>query len=223
MAVSFTSEPSYWTHKSSQGYFLEDVPGTKATLIGIIKSTWDPRVVGAGQDAAKLKHSGVEIIEVKRVENASLFHSYNNKKHEFEKRGRPCPAIENIPQELAAFNKTRRSQAVNEYYLFHGTDEAINISKTGFQTRFADPDNLFGKGIYFSDSFQKADQYTDADNLKRLPCLLHRGSCACGPQQQRFDSVESAGLLFREFAVFEGRQCYPEYIVTYKRTGIQSW
>ncbi|CAG5134102.1 unnamed protein product, partial [Candidula unifasciata] len=248
MAAFLTSPLSYWAHKNSRDVILEDATATKATLIGIVKSTWDPTVVGAGQDAAHLKHSAVEITEVKRVENASVFHSYSNKKLEFEKRGRPCPSIGKISQDLANFKKGERNPAVNEYYLFHGTKDALSIAKTGFQTRFADPGNLYGKGIYFTDSFEKADMYSDdkhnrtplgteltvimarvllgraskcskedAKKLTRPPCLQHAGICTCGPLQ-RYDSVESIHLLFREFVVYNGNQCYPEYIITYKRT-----
>jgi Poly(ADP-ribose) polymerase catalytic domain len=51
-------------------------------------------------------------------------------------------------------------ESVNEYYLFHGTTEAIveAIEKQGFEDRLSSP-GLFGRGMYFAESSTKADQY----------------------------------------------------------------
>jgi hypothetical protein len=44
----------------------------------------------------------------------------------------------------------------------HGTEKAAvdSIIKQGLDHRMASPDNLYGKGIYLTESSTKADQYS---------------------------------------------------------------
>lgn len=161
MAADVSSSPSYWVHKNLQvGHKLVDDPQTRTSVDKICKSRWKSRLVGKGKDAINLDHSGVQITGVKRIENPAVFDSYSQKIRELQNRGCRYSTIKNIPKLLAGFNQENRLPDVNEYYLFHGTDAAIDIAKMGFKTRFADPGNMFGEAIYFTDNFMKADQYS---------------------------------------------------------------
>lgn len=187
MAAYVRYSPGYWAHGTSQvghEYFLVDDPRTQSSVVEICRSEWNSRQVGRGQDARNLNHSDVQITGVKRIENPDLFDSYNQKRRALQNRGCRYSTIKRIPEPLAGFNQVNRLLDVNEYYLFHGTDknDAINIAKMGFKTRFADPGNLFGKAIYFTDSFMKADQYsgkydflhfTQRNNLLMIDATSH--------------------------------------------------
>lgn len=187
MAAYVSSPPSYWVNKKSQvgqEYFLVDDPRTQSIVAEISKSQWNSGQVGKGKDARKLKHFDVQITGVRRVENPDLFNSYNKKRREFLDRGPLCSTITDIPKPLAGFNQVNRLLDVNEYYLFHGTDEdaVTNIATVGFKIGHADPGNLFGKAIYFTDSFMKADQYsgkydflhfTQRNNLLMIDATSH--------------------------------------------------
>ena len=54
----------------------------------------------------------------------------------------------------------------NKLYLFHGTPAANveSIIRNGFDVNRC-VNNCYGKGIYLTESSQKADQYTDAQNF----------------------------------------------------------
>jgi hypothetical protein len=59
----------------------------------------------------------------------------------------------------------------------------------------------------------------EAEPWESPPCMkCERESCSCRPQR-KYDSILGAGetMMFREFVVFERDQCYPEFIITYRR------
>merc|ERR1712107_697079 len=100
---------------------------------------------------------------------------------------------------------------------------------------------IFGAGIYFAESAMKADEYTKPDARGYLPLILNRvmlgniNYCdtdnpwdikhdledSCKPGKGDNHSVlgdrEVVRKTFREFIIYDNEQCYPEYIVWYKR------
>ena len=129
----------------------------------------------------------------------------------------------------------------DETYLFHGTKlkNLKSIVENGFNHGKYARNGLYGKGIYLAESSEKADQYADPVNERRSDDLTllvvrvllgnvvshasnepikapYRG--AVGRRAAGADSfVTALQKRFREFLVFDARQCYPEYIVLYDR------
>lgn len=122
----------------------------------------------------------------------------------------------------------------------------FEITRDGLDNRYAG-NGLLGRGLYFAESSTKSDQYTDPKYARsdgdhvmllvrvvlgkafinthqnpppfvRPPCSqCQQISCQC-PASAHYDSVvDDAGRLFREFVVYESSQCYPEYVIRYKR------
>uniref|UniRef100_A0A0B7BJS1 Poly [ADP-ribose] polymerase n=1 Tax=Arion vulgaris TaxID=1028688 RepID=A0A0B7BJS1_9EUPU len=217
---------------------------TRRIIKGIVKSTWDPDVVGIGQDGENLDHDGIVVTDIKRICNPKLKSRYKKyKKYLYRKRcetGEEYDDIGNIPQKLFNFSCKNLSPDINEFYLFHGTDNEWAVAAQGFKV--GDPNAMYGQGIYFADKFTKADQYADekydrdpdGTELTVLLCKVLLGDFLKCPKRDaqkwkelpyngryRYDSVlgSGPGMRFREFVVYNGTQCYPEYIIKYKRVG----
>ncbi|CAG5131329.1 unnamed protein product [Candidula unifasciata] len=223
----------------------------------MIHSTFDPCRVGRGRDAEDLDHCDISVNDIQRVKNRQIFREYCDFRDELRDKtcdGDNVEKIEDFPQKVWSFKKSRRHVDLNEIYLFHGTseDSANQIIEEGFDTGITNPRNLYGRGIYFAEEFTKADQYTDdrddrdphgteltlllckvlmgnafmcgkydAEKWKQPPCMkCGRSKCRHG-WQHRYDSVLGSGhgMLFREFVVYDGRQCFPEFIIKYERLG----
>lgn len=102
---------------------------------------------------------------------------------------------------------------------------------------------LYGYGLYFSESITKADEYSDAapagdplagchavlvcrvtggraqhcDTDKIDPAFLQRQVIAGPFHSVLGDRVSKLGKPYREMVVYDTTQCYPEYIVYYRR------
>lgn len=132
----------------------------------------------------------------------------------------------------------------NEIWLLHGTSaEAVEcITRHNFLLSLAGSNagDAFGKGIYFAESAVKADEYTNEAPVGHpmeglRPFILTRVALGrLGETQDRDTSVEVELVLkgdadslladreaavgtFKEFIVFDDDQCYPEFIIWYKR------
>ncbi|XP_060082610.1 protein mono-ADP-ribosyltransferase PARP14-like [Ylistrum balloti] len=134
---------------------------------------------------------------------------------------------------------------INEHYLFHGTKENIieKVLSQGLDNRMAGDNAMFGAGVYAAESSTKADQYTDykdrrtsspkkmflvkmclgevhvsntASKYRRPPCKkCVKDDCA---HKHFYDSVVGDGKwIFREFVLYDPRQSYPEFMITYVR------
>ncbi|KAI8798501.1 poly [ADP-ribose] polymerase 10/14/15 [Biomphalaria glabrata] len=73
--------------------------------------------------------------------------------------------------------------------------------------------------VFLCDENHKTVAIRGGKKLTRPPCMkCLEDICTCH-DQILFDSVMGNGRwLFREFVVYEGRHCYPEYVITYQRT-----
>ncbi|KAJ8297433.1 hypothetical protein KUTeg_023964 [Tegillarca granosa] len=136
---------------------------------------------------------------------------------------------------------------INEFYLFHGTKQGNidAVLAQGLDNRMAGTNAVFGQGIYAAESATKADQYVDTRSQRsvgeekqmlmirmcmgeicltnkpkkhcRAPCLTCYDD-SCKEHNTFSDSVVVDGLwIFREFIVYDQRQSYPEYLITYIR------
>ncbi|XP_065562181.1 uncharacterized protein LOC136028329 isoform X2 [Artemia franciscana] len=121
---------------------------------------------------------------------------------------------------------------------FHGTDsEAINaIILNGFRLPINDTQvRMFGRGIYFATDSSKSaqDVYTEGSNVLLLcDVLLGKEMKVLSPKYNMnletiknlgYDSIfaprdtrNQGGVLFDEFVIYDPRQAYPRYIISYK-------
>jgi len=143
-------------------------------------------------------------------------------------------------------SKSGVDAAAGEMMLWHGTKPGLVdlIARDGFEERLAGLKGLFGAGNYFAECSSKSDQYCTPDPLEdpiggtyylmlcrvamgtpvrvseprndlRIPPLRVEGDASQG----RYDSLlgHVMQVKYREFVVYDRAQCYPEYIVEYKR------
>ncbi|KAK3577718.1 hypothetical protein CHS0354_002931 [Potamilus streckersoni] len=127
------------------------------------------------------------------------------------------------------------------------TDKIGVICENGLDCRLSSNKSMLGTGVYGAESSTKADQYTDSKKARtpckkkmflmrmvlgnmfvctdpnphkyrKEPCrTCYRDDCTMHTMGS-FDSVVGdMGKLFREFVVYDKNQCYPEYIITYRR------
>ena len=132
-----------------------------------------------------------------------------------------------------------------EVILFHGTkmDVMPSVMKQGVLMEYASK-GLFGRALYFAESAQKSDQYSDPnhcdlrrdEHLTLLVCRVALGRVNYFQPQHEIDPVphgfdSTIGMLiednnqpsgyrqlaFREFTLIKEDQIYPQYVVIYKR------
>ncbi|KAI8779970.1 tankyrase [Biomphalaria glabrata] len=254
-----SSQPAYWTSpKDLANYEIVDVDdATKDAIRKLVSGTWDKDLVGKGVGGRNLNQTAITVLNVKRIENPSLFSKYNAKRKEIllSRFSGVAPDVASLVGSRGGISTTQLlSQAmkdavyteVNEHYFFHGTlvKNVNSLALSGFNLSSARL-GLYGRGIYGAERSTKSDEYTDAtgdvqnmllvrmtlgniylvnDTEKRLairdasqpPAVDNNG------QPTTYDSVmsdfrdEKYGV-FREFIVYKETQCYPEYIIEYKR------
>ncbi|KAH9494574.1 hypothetical protein Btru_019890 [Bulinus truncatus] len=253
--------PSYWT-KGLDG--LVDVDArTKDCIEKLITLTFRKDLIGQGKDANGLMYSGIEIMDMKRIQNMKLFQKYNAARRELLQKtvesNELCQDIALITDSVGGVLTTKHLcdlmkqeliTEINEHYLFHGTREHLveTLTNRGLDCRTSSAKCMYGKGIYMAESFTKADQYTDSDEqrspngtelymlliraqlgnvcrfkdakngLCRPPCKhCSKDKCICD-KQDLYDSVmRDKKEKFREFVLYDNSQCYPEYLIIYKR------
>ncbi|XP_059475187.1 poly [ADP-ribose] polymerase tankyrase-2-like isoform X2 [Neocloeon triangulifer] len=124
--------------------------------------------------------------------------------------------------------------------LYHGSPNAMQIIKDGFSAQYSDNSNMFGVGIYFANFSSKSNQFAWG-NMQGCPphrdrscskCVRHLLVCSCfmgniyrptAPTRQvpkGFHSVAAEpgvvpSLCYPEFAVLNGDQALPLYLIEY--------
>ena len=126
--------------------------------------------------------------------------------------------------------------------LFHGAEYNVVdiITRRGFDDRLANTGGMFGSGIYFANMASKSDEYVGRSGgtfkmiiarvsmgnayrtnrtmsgTRRPPCV---NSCTGSCSHDRFDSIwyDSTGKNYEEYMVYDRYQCYPEFVVEYRR------
>lgn len=159
------------------------------------------------------------IISVNKIENGYLKPLYEKRK--------------------AAIARENGGRA-NERLFFHGTKDTMFIDD-GFDVKLANPNGMFGAGIYFAEHSSKSNQYV----LPAEGCSLHKTkSCyfcirvmllcnvTLGKMHETtvpmkinraprgFHSVHApafpGGLKYPEYVVYRDDQAFPQYCVLYK-------
>ena len=135
-----------------------------------------------------------------------------------------------------SYHTTMDIDPSKEVLFFHGTKTIAlkNLIESGFDMRFVKDDGklLYGRGLYFAESCQKADQYADPfyerrnNNLMMFLVRVAPGKMEVWDDRRRlrpcgWQDSYVAGLdkKFREFIITDETQCFPEYVIIYKRVG----
>ena len=120
-----------------------------------------------------------------------------------------------------------------EVLLFHGTkpENIDSITTNGFSLQSANY-GLYGAKLYFTDSCQKLDQYADrkyarANDETELTMILARVSLGNSALYSDYDErwhnsciggkANTNHMRFYEFMICNEEQCFPEYVIYYKR------
>jgi len=130
---------------------------------------------------------------------------------------------------------------INEFYLFHGTkpSSALAIAEGDFRLDLAGSNagTLYGRGLYFSESTGKSDEYATEDSRGfccMLVCRVTLGrllytdeeypntsdlvrQCTRGENHSVLGDREKIRNTFREMIVYDTHQAYPEFVVWYSR------
>jgi hypothetical protein len=147
----------------------------------------------------------------------------------------PCPETACLKGDL--FDPLDSS--VNEHRFFHGTSmlSAASIAGSSFSLNRSQ-EGSFGPGIYFADDPRKADHHARRSKQEMLfVMLLCRVACGRVKKAETRgnyrDDVLSPGASvdsiygapsqttysFNEYIIFKEMQCYPEFLIIYKRKG----
>lgn len=134
--------------------------------------------------------------------------------------------------------------SVNEAFLWYGTspEEAQRISQLGFKMEYTGTklDAMYGPASVFNECCSKADEYSTCSSTTGVYALLlcrailgepmNVGTAGAeleeleaGLSSQAYNSVlrlresKQASATYREFAIYEESQVYPEFLILYKR------
>jgi len=257
--------PKDWvTNGSKRLSLLEKIPLKDDELIARIQELVNATYRGWGKlgadcstrDRYKLGNpqgASLKVEQVVHVENAANYLNFMQRRRVVENEFKALTdkgRDPHIKTWQVSFQGLRRyptdpvEKGLNECWLWHGTSEAgVNgITDTDFDMSRAGKHvgTMFGRGIYFTESALKADEYTKPDSRGLSPMLLcrvtlgHYYYCDAKAPWDMTETLEKAckpgggyhSILgdrervrgtYREFIVFDNDQIYPEYIVWYSR------
>ncbi|CAE7405535.1 Parp11 [Symbiodinium sp. CCMP2592] len=194
--------------------------------------------------------TGYQIKRVIRVENSAMFTRYIDRCDRIRTSRSTCkppdPEIFTHAAMKACSGLTDVlcdvDDSINEVYLWHGTPvrTGLAIAQSDFSLNFAGSGagTMYGKGLYFSESCTKADEYAlneprgHYDGVRGLllcrVCLgnfhytLDREPSAIdkyvnGKCDSTIGDRTKAANTYREMVVYDRDQVYPEYLVLYER------
>eukprot|EP00743_Colponemidia_sp_Colp-15_P011157 GILK01012405.1.p1 GENE.GILK01012405.1~~GILK01012405.1.p1 ORF type:complete len:795 (+),score=47.17 GILK01012405.1:40-2424(+) len=188
----------------------------------------------------------LNVQKVWRTENHALWFKYVARRKELEARAgtgtstQILCSTDSLP--LTSLLQIEQSDSLNEKLLFHGTSRALaeTICVSGFDERVASLKGMLGGGIYFADQCSKSDQYVKPDDDNSL-CYMFVSRVTMGrqirtitekPEKFKSESTEpwrlppdggdsvffnAEDFLYREYVVYDRCQCYPEFLIAYKR------
>ena len=201
-----------------------------AFIKGVMKHTWIYKD-HAGRDATGLSHSGLKVLDIWKITKSSAKSNYMER---LETMNDIRPTRELIRNPILTstldpvdYHETMNIDPFKEVLLFHGTSTDVlqSILDTGFDMAYAQ-EGLYGRGMYFAESCQKSDQYADFEEERReTRLMLFLCRVALGNMRSYDDAYWSgsdsvvAGFdkKFREFILTDQTQCFPEYVIIYKR------
>jgi len=163
-AVDLSKPPSYWacrgTYEWHRSKYMEE------EVMKMIKTTTCQKCLKYGLA------TNVRILKVSRVENKVHWKSFSGRRAELaeQNRGTLSRVAErniNVP-EVVLDDKT------NEIFLWHGlpAENVPMVANAGLDERIANCKGLYGAGIYLTDHWCKALQYSRAGN-----CSIRHKKC----------------------------------------------
>ena len=215
---------------------LKDTDPTWHFVGDLVQLTWMYNTQ-RGRDAKHLSHRYIQIKDVYLISNATLWDRYlvnsNENCSEIPKKYHEqvvsLAAINHYKKNDLNFGKVSEPKS-HEAYLFHGTklENIESVVKNGFDMEKAN-EGMFGRGIYLSDSSQKADQYADprhqrrTENLAMFVVRARLDRIAMYDETNEENKKQYDCLLagqskrFREFVFANVNVLYPEFVVIYDR------
>ena len=194
--------------------------------------------------------TGYQIKRVIRVEDSAMFSRYIDRRDQIKRSRSSCEAPDPEIFTRAAMEASNGltevlcdvDDGINEVYLWHGTQvrTGLAIAQDDFSLNFAGSGagTMYGKGLYFSESCTKADEYAmdepggHYDGVRGLllcrVCLgnfhytLDREPSAIdkytnGECDSTIGDRAKAVNTYREMVVYDRDQVYPECLVLYER------
>ena len=235
--------PKYWVKLGkfpSPGY--TKVPITDRTMLYRFQQLMDyscrSATLGQGRDQQlRMHYSRLAVQSVYRIQNDRLWVAYTTHRDLGEPVAERIDPVTHQCRELQPWLDTCEfSQRANECYLWHGTKpEIVDIlCAEGFDERVCSLGGLFGAGAYFAEHCSKSDQYCTpmppGDRNGTFYIFLARVAMGkfyrtnSARQNERraphgYDSVlgQVDHNKYREFIVYDGWQCFPEYLIEYRR------
>ena len=240
--------PVSWHNREARGEVVDVTASVKDAVQEMVtKSCTTPLGLGRNNRRGET-HSGLEVVQVLRVEHTDLWEAYTLQRRQMHERLSrqdlpnitPCCVTPGLGTELL-------SASVNETHLFHGTQRkwANLIVSQGMDERVCSW-GLNGAGLYFAENSSKSDEYMteDADGLCDLfICRVLMGAphirttrtteeeqaarrppCVEGHVSCKEEHVSTDSILAelqnkpREFVVYDRSRVYPEYLVKIRRT-----
>ena len=141
----------------------------------LIHDLWNENIVGVGRDASGLTHSSIHVLDVRKIECPIAMEKYAKRKEALSLKIGTVGPIESYRSKTKPIATTsligksegycglkeRLDSRINETYLFHGTvpTNISSITTHGFDVKKCRRPSC-GKGLYFTESPVKADQYT---------------------------------------------------------------
>mmetsp|Transcript_35959 Transcript_35959/g.101256 ORF Transcript_35959/g.101256 Transcript_35959/m.101256 type:complete len:241 (-) Transcript_35959:97-819(-) len=226
--------PGSWTSMSHERLELVDCPGAVPHVQRLFSHTHWSAWTRDRRDRAHEGHSVPKeyyVDAVQRVQNPALWRRYAARRGQVTRNG---PYSVKTSQHMPEGGCSLEAQLA-EAYLFHGTSDAVaqHICANGFDTSKCN-DGLFGRLLCFADSCTKADEYSGGGSQRTmLICRVALGKPFCTKDQtpakaallqqlgSGHDSIHgdrTCTSAFQEFAIADGQQAYPEYLVRYRRS-----
>jgi hypothetical protein len=223
-----TIQPYYWTSDGCNARVVELPPED-------MMHAHVSRLLLESNDGPKR----FEIVSVARIENKFKYEEYAMHRLHVEERLLHSN-VQHHTQETMATNGTtgfvarqlQLNSAANECLGWHGTPgtNCADIASHGFEHRVSSSFGFFGSGVYFADLSTKADRYAHPDERGIRYMFLARivlGAPFFADPRVNYESLRRppppadsvVGVKtshYREFVVYSGAHCYPEFLVKYR-------
>jgi len=254
--------PMYWDYRDSTVGDFKEVVDVDAASVAMFQSLFDETYMNRWT-RDRMKHNpdmpyvpgSYRVVKAQRSENSKVWREYGVRRADLIAQRLETPKEEDRFAEYTDIKSAeawvkhggvladRMKPECNEWYVFHGTNEkaAKTICAEDFKFSLAGgaTGTLYGRGIYFSESIPKADEYAKphADGIYTvLLCRVVGGNClyteelepdpeklleSCieGPYDCIIGDRTRTRGTFREFVFYDTENFYAEYMIQYERIG----
>jgi hypothetical protein len=243
--------PPTWTGARNDKKWNKRIPVTDSKVLSELQGLLDKSYKNTyTRDRDKTGRKDVpkkfQLVSAKKSENYHDWRGYYLKRHLIERQVKSNPNFTKYrpltadAKELCGARHRLRGY-VNEWFLFHGTNEkaAESICNGDFTMRLAGSatGTMYGAGTYLAESVTKADEYAQSDKdgvCAMLLCRVIGGSVLYDANKSPDpDSLQQLVLkegyncvlgdrekvkgTFKEYVVFDADQIFVEYILYYRR------